>query len=129
MFLPYLKFVAAFFANACAALFVADAGRLVTFGAYQLYLGSVQRGLNINQAAGLAHLAGLYMLGNHIDLLDDDFTLSRANGNNFAAHALGFTGQHLNGIAGFYKHLTHSLAPPLKHFRSKGQNLHVILIT
>ena len=89
MFLPYLKFVAAFFANACASLFVADAGRLVTFGAHQLYLGSVQRGLNINQAAGLAHLAGLYMLGNHIDLLDDDFTLSRANSNNFAAHALG----------------------------------------
>ena len=46
-------------------------------GAHQLYLGSVQRGLNINQAAGLAHLAGLYMLGNHIDLLDDDFTLGR----------------------------------------------------
>ena len=34
---------------------------------------------------GLAHLAGLNMLGNHVDLLDDDFTLSRANSNNFAA--------------------------------------------
>ena len=51
---------------------VADAGGLAALGADELNLGGIDGGLDLDDAALFALLAGLLMLGGDIDALDDD---------------------------------------------------------
>ena len=51
------------------------AGRLLAAGADDLNLRRVHRALSLDDAAGLAHTAGLDVLRHDVDLLDDDLAL------------------------------------------------------
>src|SRR5699024_11198531 len=126
--LPFLKFVRALLADALA-VFMTYTGSLAAFGANKLNLGSIKRRFNRNKSALLAHFTGLNMLGYDVYLFNDNLTLFGAYGNDFAFNAFGFTAEYHYGIAGFNKHFTHISAPPLKYFRSKRKDLHIILIT
>ena len=58
---------------------VANPGRAAALRADELNLAGIERAFRLNQAAGLAHLAGFHMLGNNVNALDDDLALSGAN--------------------------------------------------
>ena len=104
---------------------MADAGALAALGADELNLGGVDGSLDLEDAALFALLAGLLMLGGNIDALDDDLHRLGVGLDDLALLALVLAGQDNDLIVSFN---VHSLCPPLNHFGSQRQDLHVFLV-
>ena len=87
---PPLQFSAALAADA-DVLAVLDgmgnAGRLAALGADGLHLAGVDGAFGLDDAALLALTAGLDMLGDHVQALDDDLALFRGSLQDLAGFA------------------------------------------
>ena len=97
-----------------------DTGRLAAAGANNLDLAGVDRGLCLDDAAGLAHLAGLYVLRDNVGILYDDLALFRGNSHDLALLAAVFTAEDNDGVTGFNMNFTHFRTPPIKELPGRG---------
>ena len=87
-------------------------GGLFTLGADTHDLAGVDGAFLLDDAAFIAHLAGLGVTGADVDALDDDLALCRHGGQDFADLTLVFAAQDDDLIALLDAHFLHSMAPP-----------------
>jgi hypothetical protein len=80
---------------------VTKSGRLAAVRANSHNLAGVKGSFALYDAALLAHLTGLNMLGNDIETFNDNLLLLGGNLKNLALLALVLTGKDNNSIAGF----------------------------
>jgi hypothetical protein len=132
---PYLKGFAALLANAVLLAISIDlvtyAGGLIALRAYNLNLACENCAFGIDDSRRITGLAGLYMLFNHVDALNNYLTLFGAYLEHLALLAAIFiiAGKEHYGVAYFYVKFIHILVPPLKYFGSERKNLGIILLT
>ena len=103
------------------------ASGLLALRTYDHDLAGGDSGFLFNDAALHALSAGLLMLLHHCHAFNDDLALGGERLLNLTGLALIFTGDYHYGIAGLYEKIVHFVAPPLQHFGSQRNDLHIIL--
>src|SRR5699024_9730335 len=102
---------------------MANAGSLAALGADGHDLAGVDSALGLNDAALLALTAGLDVLGDHVQALDNDLALFGGSLQDLAGLALVLAGDDHNVVAGFNMKIVHSIKTSLQRFGSQAQDL------